>query len=239
MCRIACSSLFFSGLLAVTPLTGWAGRFVPPPSSSRGMKAGESFRCLRRVGSPGCGTVAPTTPTPPVATPVSAGDLPQCRFAIRARKARSRDRLAAGARDWRQPRSAIKGHGASVRLLLSGGWPATSQACSRWIRSHRSGVARLAGASAPVRRGGPGAVPPDGSIAHSLRWPQGLHIVLAPLLPSQINVCRSDVKFLDDASRAVLPVLQRCSTHAGLREGRTGLLLNDSTHLLWCGPWPR
>ena len=90
-----------------------------------------------------------------------------------------------------------------------------------------------------LRRVPAGSVPPDGSIAHSLRWPQGLHIVLAPLLPSQINVCRSDVNFLDDASRAVRPVLQRCSTHAGLREGRTGLLLNDSTHLLWCGPWPR
>lgn len=39
------------------------------------------------------------------------------------------------------------------------------------------------------------------------------------------------MNFLDHASRAVLPVLQRCSTHAGLRQGRTGLLLYDSTHL--------
>lgn len=71
-----------------------------------------------------------------------------------------------------------------------------------------------------------------GSMEHYLGWLEGLHIGLAPLLPSDYNACRSDVKFLEYASRGVLPVLQRRDTYAGVRHGHTGLLFNDSTELL-------
>jgi hypothetical protein len=73
---------------------------------------------------------------------------------------------------------------------------------------------------------------PGGSMEHYLRWLEGLHIGLAPLLPSDYNACRSDVKFLEYASRGVLPVLQRSCTYAGVRHGHTGLLFNDTTDLL-------
>lgn len=73
---------------------------------------------------------------------------------------------------------------------------------------------------------------PGGSMEHYLRWLEGLHIGLAPLLPSDYNACRSDVKFLEYASRGVLPVLQRSGTYAGVRHGHTGLLFNDTTDLL-------
>lgn len=73
---------------------------------------------------------------------------------------------------------------------------------------------------------------PGGSMEHYLGWLEGLHIGLAPLLPSDYNACRSDVKFLEYASRGVLPVLQRCGTYAGVRHGHTGLLFNDTTDLL-------
>ena len=73
---------------------------------------------------------------------------------------------------------------------------------------------------------------PAGSLEHYLHWLEGLHIGLAPLLRSDYNDCRSDVKFLEYASRGVLPVLQRCPTYAGVREGETGLLFSDTAELL-------
>ncbi len=73
---------------------------------------------------------------------------------------------------------------------------------------------------------------PGGAMEHYLGWLEGLHIGLAPLLPSDYNACRSDVKFLEYASRGVVPVLQRSDTYAGVRHGHTGLLFNDSTELL-------
>ncbi len=73
---------------------------------------------------------------------------------------------------------------------------------------------------------------PAGSLDHYLHWLESLHIGLAPLLPSDYNDCRSDVKFLEYASRGVLPVLQRCPTYAGVREGETGLLFSDADELL-------
>ena len=73
---------------------------------------------------------------------------------------------------------------------------------------------------------------PAGSLDHYLRWLESLHIGLAPLLPSDYNHCRSDVKFLEYASRGVVPLLQRCPTYAGVRDGETGLLFGDTDELL-------
>ena len=71
-----------------------------------------------------------------------------------------------------------------------------------------------------------------GSLDHYFQWLEGLDIGLAPLLPSDYNDCRSDVKFLEYASRSVVPVLQRCSTYATVRDGETGLLFSDTDELL-------
>ena len=71
-----------------------------------------------------------------------------------------------------------------------------------------------------------------GSLDHYFQWLAGLDIGLAPLLPSDYNDCRSDVKFLEYASRSVVPVLQRCSTYASVRDGETGLLFSDTDELL-------
>lgn len=73
---------------------------------------------------------------------------------------------------------------------------------------------------------------PGGSMEHYLAWLEGLHIGLAPLLPSDYNACRSDVKFLEYASRGVVPLLQRSSTYRGVRHGHSGLLFHDSGELL-------
>ncbi|MEB3316777.1 MAG: glycosyltransferase [Cyanobacteriota bacterium] len=73
---------------------------------------------------------------------------------------------------------------------------------------------------------------PAGSLERYLRWLEGLHIGLAPLLPTDYNACRSDVKFLEYASRGVAPVLGRLSTYAGVRDGHTGLLFGDEAELL-------
>ena len=71
-----------------------------------------------------------------------------------------------------------------------------------------------------------------GSLDHYYKWLSDLDIGLAPLLPSDYNHCRSDVKFLEYASRGVVPVLQRSPTYAGVRDGETGLLFRDTDELL-------
>jgi len=71
-----------------------------------------------------------------------------------------------------------------------------------------------------------------GSLDHYFAWLEGLDIGLAPLLPNDYNNCRSDVKFLEYASRSVVPLLQRCSTYASVHDGETGLLFSDIDDLL-------
>ena len=75
-------------------------------------------------------------------------------------------------------------------------------------------------------------VHPAGSLERYLQWLEGLQIGLAPLLPTDYNDCRSDVKFLEYASQGVLPVLQRLPTYASVRDGHTGVLFNDGAELL-------
>ena len=106
-----------------------------------------------------------------------------------------------------------------------------------WLQRHRQ--VRLEVMGDPIfgqpfagLEGGQFVVHAAGSMAHYLRWLEGLHIGLAPLLPSDYNDCRSDVKFLEYASRGVVPVLQRCATYSGVRHGHTGLLFRDPRELL-------
>ncbi len=70
-----------------------------------------------------------------------------------------------------------------------------------------------------------------GSLAHYLKWLQGLDIGLAPLLPTPYNRCRSDVKFLEYASHGVVPVVQRLEPYATVRDGETGFLFDNPQHL--------
>lgn len=73
---------------------------------------------------------------------------------------------------------------------------------------------------------------PAGPVERYLQWLETLHIGLAPLLLNDYNLCRSDVKFLEYASRGVAPVLQRLPTYASVRDGHTGLLFSDAGELL-------
>jgi tetratricopeptide (TPR) repeat protein len=91
----------------------------------------------------------------------------------------------------------------------------------------------------PIYEGLFAAAPPDrfrlhqpGSLDHYLQWLEGLHIGLGPLLPTEYNACRSDVKYLEYASRGVVPVMQRGPTYAAVRDGETGLLFSDDDELL-------
>jgi hypothetical protein len=71
-----------------------------------------------------------------------------------------------------------------------------------------------------------------GSLAHYLQWLQGLDIGLAPLLPTDYNRCRSDVKFLEYAAHGVVPVLQRLDPYADVVDGVTGFLFADPAQML-------
>jgi tetratricopeptide (TPR) repeat protein len=57
-----------------------------------------------------------------------------------------------------------------------------------------------------------------GSLQNYLQWLQTLDIGVAPLLPSDYNACRSDVKFLEYAAAGVVPVLQNHGPYRPLAE---------------------
>ena len=57
-----------------------------------------------------------------------------------------------------------------------------------------------------------------GSLQDYLHWLQTLDIGVAPLLPSDYNACRSDVKFLEYAAAGVVPVLQNHGPYRYLAE---------------------
>ena len=76
---------------------------------------------------------------------------------------------------------------------------------------------------------------PFGSLADYLQFLRGLDIGLAPLLPTEYNRCRSDVKFLEYASQGVAGI------YAGLEpyrdsvvHGQTGLLYKSEAELCQC-----
>jgi tetratricopeptide (TPR) repeat protein len=73
-----------------------------------------------------------------------------------------------------------------------------------------------------------------GSLRNYLGWLESIDIGLAPLLHTEFNRCRSDVKFLEYASRGVVPVLQRLDPYLPLAEGETALLFSDHHEMLAC-----
>ena len=71
-----------------------------------------------------------------------------------------------------------------------------------------------------------------GSLPQYLDWLEGLDIGLAPLLPTEFNRCRSDVKFLEYASRSLVPVLQNLDPYRHLAGTGAALLFDDPDDLL-------
>ena len=73
---------------------------------------------------------------------------------------------------------------------------------------------------------------PPGPLAAYLDFLQRLDIGLAPLLDNPYNQCRSDVKFLEYASRGVVPVLSRTTPYLDtVRHGETGFLYESPQEL--------
>jgi tetratricopeptide (TPR) repeat protein len=74
-----------------------------------------------------------------------------------------------------------------------------------------------------------------GSLAEYLRFLRGLDIGLAPLLPTDYNRCRSDVKFLEYASQGVAGIYADLETYCGtVVQGETGLLYKTPEELIRC-----
>jgi tetratricopeptide (TPR) repeat protein len=71
-----------------------------------------------------------------------------------------------------------------------------------------------------------------GSLPQYLDWLEGLDIGLAPLLPTEFNRCRSDVKFLEYASRSLVPVLQNLDPYRYLAGTGAALLFEDTDELI-------
>jgi tetratricopeptide (TPR) repeat protein len=74
-----------------------------------------------------------------------------------------------------------------------------------------------------------------GSLAEYLRFLRGLDIGLAPLLPTDYNRCRSDVKFLEYASQGVPGIYTDLETYRGsVVHEETGLLYKTADELVQC-----
>lgn len=71
-----------------------------------------------------------------------------------------------------------------------------------------------------------------GTLPQYLDWLEGLDIGLAPLLPTEFNRCRSDVKFLEYASRSLVPVLQNLDPYRHLAGSGAALLFGDPDDLI-------
>ncbi|MFQ5651711.1 MAG: tetratricopeptide repeat protein [bacterium] len=74
---------------------------------------------------------------------------------------------------------------------------------------------------------------PPASLEAYFRFIDRLDVGLAPLLPTEFNACRSDVKFLEYASREVVPLCSRFGPYQQLSGDFHHLLLfNDSEELI-------
>jgi glycosyltransferase involved in cell wall biosynthesis len=71
-----------------------------------------------------------------------------------------------------------------------------------------------------------------GALAEYLAFVRTLDVGLAPLLPTEYNRCRSDVKFLEYAAHGAVAVVQRLDPYAAtVRDGETGFLFDDDAQL--------
>jgi len=74
---------------------------------------------------------------------------------------------------------------------------------------------------------------PPGTLEEYLGFLQKLDIGIAPLRDNPYNRCRSDVKFLEYASRGVVPVLSSLTPYnASVQQGETGFLYDTPQQLL-------
>ena len=71
-----------------------------------------------------------------------------------------------------------------------------------------------------------------GSLLDYLQWLQTLDIGVAPLLPTDYNACRSDVKFLEYAAAGVVPVLQNHGPYRSLAEQGVALAFSSPEELV-------
>ena len=105
-----------------------------------------------------------------------------------------------------------------------------------WLQRHPE--ARLEVMGEPAMAGFFSALSPaqftlraPGALATYLAWLQTIDIGLAPLLPTDYNRCRSDVKFLEYAASGVVPVLQALDPYSAVRHGDTGFVFNTPQEL--------
>ncbi len=73
---------------------------------------------------------------------------------------------------------------------------------------------------------------PPGTLDAYYTFLEGLDVGLAPLLPSPYNECRSDVKFIEYASRGIVPVLSAVTPYLQhVVHGETGFLFRSPAEL--------
>lgn len=74
-----------------------------------------------------------------------------------------------------------------------------------------------------------------GTLAEYMEFLERLDIGLAPLLPTEFNRCRSDVKFLEYASRGVVGIYADLEPyHGSVEHGRNGFLYRTEEELFAC-----
>lgn len=74
---------------------------------------------------------------------------------------------------------------------------------------------------------------PFGSLADYLNFLRSLDIGLAPLLPTEYNRCRSDVKFLEYSSQGIAGIYADLDPYSGtVKHGENGLLYRTPTELI-------
>lgn len=74
---------------------------------------------------------------------------------------------------------------------------------------------------------------PPGTLDEYLNFLQKLDIGIAPLQDNPYNRCRSDIKFIEYASRGVVPVLSSLTPYkTSVRHGKTGFLYESPQELL-------
>lgn len=136
-----------------------------------------------------------------------------------------------------QKRYLTVGWGGSARHFQD--LAACADALISWVKQHPEVRLAIMGA-AEIRALFAGKLPerqlwltPGGSMKKYLNFLDSLDIGIAPLLPTPFNACRSDVKFLEYASRGVVPV---CSAHGPYLHlpapGKTVLLFKTPSELI-------
>ncbi len=74
---------------------------------------------------------------------------------------------------------------------------------------------------------------PPGTLDDFYSFVQTLHVGIAPIRDDEFNLCRSDVKFMEYASRGAVPVCADVPTYnRTLRNGETGLLFSNTEEMI-------